>query len=72
MATPTQKYRKQVLTELEAIPAEYLPYLLQMVKSFRESVELKPAAASFRQGWQEAMRGETTPVKELWEDIDAG
>jgi len=72
MATSTQKYRKQVLAELESIPAEYLPYLLQMVKSFRESVELKPAAASFRQGWQEAMSGETMPVKELWEDIDAG
>ena len=71
MPTSAQKYRKQVVAVLEAIPADYLPYLLQMVKSFRESVELKPAAASFRQGWQEAMRGETMPVKELWEDIDA-
>jgi hypothetical protein len=32
----------------------------------------KPAEGSFRQGWQEALRGETRPVSELWEDIDAG
>jgi hypothetical protein len=72
MATATQKCRKEVLAEVAAIPAEYLPFVLQMVRSFRESVVLKPAAASFRQGWREALQGETMPVKKLWEDIDAG
>lgn len=38
---------------------------------FRESVTLKPAEASFRQGWKEALAGETRPVSELWEGIDA-
>ncbi len=37
-----------------------------------ESITLAPAEKSFRQGWQEALRGETRPVSELWEDIDAG
>ena len=32
-----------------------------------ESERMKPAAASFRQGWQEAMRGQTRPISELWE-----
>jgi hypothetical protein len=68
---PSTSYRTQVLAELEAIPDEYLPYLIQVVRSFRESVNLKPAAASFRQGWQEALRGETYPVTTLWEGIDA-
>jgi len=48
------------------------PNLLQLVRLFRESVMLRPAAASFRQGWQEAMTGQTLPVSELWEGIDAG
>jgi len=43
--------------------------LLQMVRSYRESVDLKPAAQSFRKGWQEAQAGETTPIKHLWEGI---
>jgi hypothetical protein len=54
------------------MPAEYLPFLLEMMCSLKESVMLKPTAKSFRQGWQEALRGKTRPVSELWEDIDAG
>jgi hypothetical protein len=34
-------------------------------------VALKPAEASFRQGLKEALAGETRPVSELWEGIDA-
>jgi len=29
------------------------------------------AVASFRQGWKDAMTGQTYPVSELWDDIDA-
>jgi hypothetical protein len=29
-------------------------------------------AESFQRSWQEALRGETRPVLELWEDLDAG
>jgi len=32
---------------------------------------LKPAEASFRQGWEEALAGETRAVSELWEGINA-
>ncbi len=42
-----------------------------MIQVFRESILLKPAEESFRQGWGEALRGETRPVSDLWEDIDA-
>jgi hypothetical protein len=64
-------YRNQVLAELDALPDEYIPFALQLIRAFRESVTLKPAADSFRQGWQEAQRGETSPVETLWDDIDA-
>ena len=71
MALIDSPYRTQVLEEVEKIPDEYLASVLKMIQVFRESILLKPAEESFRQGWQEALRGETNPVSELWETIDA-
>lgn len=67
----TTIYRNQVLAELEAVPEEYLPFVLQLMRTFRESITLKPAADSFRQGWHEAQQGEAVPITTLWDDIDA-
>jgi hypothetical protein len=63
---------RTVVEEVDKIPEEYLPFLLEIMRAFRESITLKPAEESFRQGWREALRGETRPVSELWKDIDAG
>ncbi len=63
-------YRNQAIAELEAFPEEYLPYILQMMRLFRESLELKTAADSFQQGWLEAQRGELSPIATLWDGID--
>ena len=71
MATQTSAYVEQVVQEVSGTPEEYLPILLEMVRLFRESVTLKPAAASFRRGWKEALAGETRPASALWEGIDA-
>jgi len=71
MIQPDATYHK-VLEEVEKIPSEYLPFLLEMMQAFRKSITLPTAEESFRQGWQEALRGETRPVSELWEDINAG
>jgi hypothetical protein len=38
---------------------------------FRQSSALKPAKESFRQGWQEVLRGETLPIAELRTGIEA-
>lgn len=65
-------YRKRVVAEVDAVPEEYLPLLLQMVRTYRESVDLKPAAESFQKGWREAQASETMPVKHLWEGIHGG
>lgn len=64
-------YRKQFLAELDALPAEFLPLLLQMIRTYRESVSLGTATESFERGWKEVQAGEVIPVKHLWEDIDA-
>jgi len=71
MATKLITYEEQLAYEIEKLPGEYLPNLLQIVRLFRDSVTLKPAEDSFRQGWKESMAGETLPVSELWNDIDA-
>ena len=69
MVQPDATYQK-IWEEVERIHSEYLPFLLDMMRAFRESVTLKSAEESFRQGWQEALRGETRPVSELWDDLD--
>lgn len=63
--------RDKVLAEIDALPEEYLPFLLQMMRAFRESVTLKSAAESFREGWCEAQSGMTSHVEDLWDGIDA-
>ena len=69
---PPNVTHQAVLEEVGKIPAEYLPFLLERLRAFRESITLKSAAESFQRGWQEALCGETQPVSELWEGLDAG
>lgn len=71
MTSQLSLYETQILREIEGTPEEYLPNLLQIVRLFRESVTLKPAEKSFHQGWKEARAGETRPVSDLWEGLDA-
>ncbi|MBU4226523.1 MAG: hypothetical protein KKC71_11990 [Chloroflexi bacterium] len=71
MNTYPSVYTEKISQEIHKMPDEYLPALLELVRLFRESVTLKPAEASFRQGWQEAMKGETLPLEQLWEGVDA-
>lgn len=67
----TTEILEQAIQEIKQTPQEYLPSLLQIIRLFRESVTLQPAEESFRQGWQEAMTGNTIPISQLWDGIDA-
>jgi hypothetical protein len=69
--SPTREALNAVIQEVEQTPPEYLPNLLQIVRLFRQSVTLPSAEDSFRQGWHEAMTGQTIPLAELWDGIDA-
>jgi hypothetical protein len=71
MNATTKICRDKVLAEIDALPEEYLPFLLQMMRAFRESVTLKSAAESFRQGWCEAQNGMISAIDNLWDGIDA-
>lgn len=71
MTTYHATYTDRIRQEVAQTPDEYLPYLLEMIHLFRQSIALKPAKESFRQGWQEVLRGETLPVAELWTGIEA-
>ncbi len=62
--------QQELLAEVEGLPDENYPLLLQMIRAYRESL-LKPAPDSFRQGWVETKGSKTTPVDRLWEGIEA-
>jgi hypothetical protein len=64
-------YTEKIEQEIQKTPDEYLPILLEMVRLFRQSVAIKPADESFRQGWQEALKNETMPISELWNNLDS-
>ena len=64
-------YNEQLQEEIKNVPEEYLPALLNIVHSFRESVSLKSAKDSFKQGWHETMQGDTQPIDTLWDGIDS-
>ena len=67
----TSTYRHQGAREIDKVPTKYLPTILQVIRALRESVAFKSAKASFRQGWQEALDGDTHPASELWTGLDA-
>lgn len=69
--TTLTSYRKQLQQAVDALPEEYLPYVLHIVQTFRESVMLKPAAESLKQGWHEVRTGDVTAIDSLWDDIEA-
>jgi hypothetical protein len=71
MAAANSTYYQQVLDELEQFPIEYVPALLKLMRTFRESITLKSAEESFHQGWQETMNKDTHPLSELWIDMGA-
>ncbi len=71
MSKKSADIEAQVLEEMRGVPVEYLPNLLQLVRLFRETVTLSQADESFRRGWQEALRGKTRDVSDLWSGIDA-
>jgi hypothetical protein len=68
---PKASFDAVLLAEAHKVPPEHHTHLLELVRIFRESVMLPSAEDSFRTGWQEAMRGETRPISELREGIDA-
>jgi hypothetical protein len=70
MTQHTENYTEQLVAEIQMVPEEYMPALLTIVHSFRESVSLPTVAESFEQSWKEAKAGNTHPIDTLWDGID--
>ncbi len=72
MASMTKRstYTKELTDEIANTPPEYLPMLLRIVRSYRESVTLLPAKESLRRGWKEMYAGATFPATGLWDGIN--
>ncbi|MFA7174704.1 MAG: hypothetical protein WC340_15075 [Kiritimatiellia bacterium] len=61
----------QFLHEIRQVPQQYLPQLLEIVHIYKESIIKKTTVESLEQSWKQAISGETSPVSELWEGVDA-
>jgi hypothetical protein len=64
-------YSEKINQEIRAVPEEYLPALLAIIRLFRDSVTLKPADESFLQGWKETLNNDVLPIERLWDGINA-
>jgi len=71
MATAHHYTPSEFMHEIEQVPAQYLPQLFQIVHIYKESITKKASVDSFTQSWQQAQAGDTAPVSQLWEGIDA-
>ena len=69
MGVKLSGYEEAFIQELKGVPKEYFSNLLGIVHIFKESVTLKSATESFREGWKDVKEGKTYPVSELWEGI---
>ncbi|MEG4503563.1 hypothetical protein QUA81_11020 [Microcoleus sp. F6_B4] len=57
--------------EILAQSAKFAGRRVRIIVLANEDEEVLPSPEeSFRQGWHEAMTGETVPLSELWEGID--
>ena len=65
-----ETYIEQIQNELKQTPSEYLPALLNIIHTFRESVYMNSAEDSFRIGWREIQNGQYEPISRLWDGID--
>ena len=65
-----ETYLEQIQNKLKQTPSEYLPALLNIIHTFRESVCMNNAEDSFRIGWREIQNGQYEPISRLWDGID--
>ena len=71
MAMKPINVTEALVNEIQQTPEEYRPLLLRIVRSFREGVTLPSASESFCEGWQDVVDGNTHPVDDLWQRLDA-
>jgi hypothetical protein len=66
----THETLEQIELELKQTPSEYLPALLNIIHTFRESVCMNSAEDSFKVGWHEIQNGQYQPINTLWDGVD--
>ena len=65
-----QNYDQQLQEEIDQIPEEYKPALVNIVRAFREGIVLKNAEDSFIEGWSDVLNENTSPIDTLWTGIN--
>jgi hypothetical protein len=70
MANMQSSYSERLEKEIQQVPDEYMPALLNIVHAFREGVIQKSLEESFKRSWAQAQAGETYPIGTLWDEDD--
>jgi hypothetical protein len=70
MSQGTESYNEQLAAELQQVPEEYMPALIDIIHAFRAGVIQKHFEGELQESLRQARSGETSPIDTLWDGID--
>ena len=70
MEPSNQSYSDQLAAELQQVPEEYMPALIDMIHAFRAGVIQKGFESDLKASLQDAKAGKTSPIDSLWDGIE--
>ncbi len=70
MSSIRSNYSERLAQEIQQVPDEYMPALIDIVHAFRQGVVQKSLEESFARSWAQMQAGDTYPIETLWDGID--
>jgi hypothetical protein len=70
MTQPNETYSEQLAAELQQVPEEYMPALIDIIHAFRAGVIQKSFEEELQASLRDAKAGNTFPIETLWDGID--
>jgi len=70
MTQRTENYTEQLVAEIQMVPEEYMPALIDMIHAFRAGVIQKSFEEELQDSFRDAKSGKTFPINTLWDGID--
>ena len=70
MEPSNQSYSDQLAAELQQVPEEYMPALIEMIHAFRSGVIQKSFEEELKASLRDAKAGKTYPIDTLWDGIE--
>ncbi|MFT7387962.1 MAG: hypothetical protein ACI8VC_001206 [Candidatus Endobugula sp.] len=70
MSQRTDSYNERLAAELQQVPEEYMPALIDMIHAFRAGVIQKHFEEELQESLRQAKSGAISPIDTLWDGID--